>query len=227
MLSYFNDISINNLFPSLCLETSIRPIRWWHEYHTFRSTTQASLHYSRTLHTAMFCYDLNIIIQVIYDSLRVFCFYIIIADCPAGSYSSLNRTCSLCPRGTYQPSRGRPSCIFCGQNLTTSSSGTADRNHCIGKQSLFSMTKAGWRSQLNTIRLTSASALHTDIKTAFLDSFFFLVNNLLQLKSVFKVLLFLPYATGDCNVIIYPGACTQVMECSSARASRHSVLTYF
>ena len=108
-----------------------------------------------------------------------FFFFIFIADCPAGSYSSLNRTCSLCPRGTYQPSRGRPYCIFCGQNLTTSSAGTADRNHCIGKQSLFSMTIAGWRSQLNTIRLTSASALHTDIsvcnrlKTAFLDSFSF------------------------------------------------------
>ena len=144
----------------------------------------------------MFCYDLNIIIQVSSDFLRVFCFYVFIADCPAGSYSSLNRTCNLCPRGTYQPSRGRPSCIFCRQNLTTPSAGTADRNHCIGKQSLFSMTKAGWRSQLNTIRLTSASALHSDIlvcnplKTAFLDTFF-LVNNLLQLDSVFKVLLFL------------------------------------
>ena len=113
------------------------------------------------------------------DSLRVFWFYIFIADCPAGSYSSLNRTCSLCPRGTYQPSRGRPSCIFCGQNLTTSSAGTADRNHCIGEQSLFSMTIAGWRFQLNTILLTSASAIHTDIsvcnrlKPAFLKSFSF------------------------------------------------------
>ena len=135
------------------------------------------------------------IIQEINDSLRVFCFYIFIADCPAGSYSSLNRTYSLCPRGTYQPSRGRPSCIFCGQNRTTSSAGTADRNHCIGKQSLFSMTKAGRRFQLNTILLTSASALHPDIsvcnrlKTTFLDSFSFnLVNNVLQLNPVFKVL---------------------------------------
>ena len=34
----------------------------------------------------MFCYDLNIIIQVSYDFLRVFCFYVFIADCPAGSY---------------------------------------------------------------------------------------------------------------------------------------------
>ena len=55
------------------------------------------------------------------------------ADCPAGSYSSVNRTCILCPRGTYQPSRGRPSCISCGLNLTTHSSGTVDKKHCISK----------------------------------------------------------------------------------------------
>ena len=55
------------------------------------------------------------------------------ADCPAGSYSSLNRTCILCPRGTYQPSRGRPSCISCGLSLTTHSSGTVDKKHCISK----------------------------------------------------------------------------------------------
>ena len=55
------------------------------------------------------------------------------ADCPAGSYSSLNRTCSLCPRGTYQPSRGRPSCISCGPSFTTHSSGTVDKEHCISK----------------------------------------------------------------------------------------------
>lgn len=55
------------------------------------------------------------------------------ADCPAGSYSSLNRTCSLCSRGTYQPSRGRPSCISCGPSLTTHSSGTVDKQHCISK----------------------------------------------------------------------------------------------
>lgn len=55
------------------------------------------------------------------------------ADCPAGSYSSVNRTCILCPRGTYQPSSGRPSCISCGLNLTTHSSGTVDKKHCISK----------------------------------------------------------------------------------------------
>ena len=55
------------------------------------------------------------------------------ADCPAGSYSSLNRTCSLCPRGTYQPSRGRPSCISCGPSFTTHSSGAVDKEHCISK----------------------------------------------------------------------------------------------
>ena len=55
------------------------------------------------------------------------------ADCPAGSYSSVNRTCFLCPRGTYQPSRGWPSCISCGLNLTTQSSGTVDKKHCISK----------------------------------------------------------------------------------------------
>ena len=55
------------------------------------------------------------------------------ADCPTGSYSTLNRTCILCPRGTYQPERGRPSCISCGQNMTTPSNGTADKLQCISK----------------------------------------------------------------------------------------------
>ena len=58
------------------------------------------------------------------------------ADCPAGSYSTLNRTCILCPRGTYQPERGRPSCISCGQNLTTPSNGTADKLLCISKSNI-------------------------------------------------------------------------------------------
>ena len=144
MLSYFNDISINNLFPSLCLETSVRPIRWWLLEVPHKLACISHAHCNVLLRFKHY-HSGN-------DSLRVFWFYIFIADCPAGSYSSLNRTCSLCPRGTYQPSRGRPSCIFCGQNLTTSSAGTADRNHCIGKQCC-SMAKAGWRFQLNTIRL--------------------------------------------------------------------------
>ena len=55
------------------------------------------------------------------------------ADCPAGSYSSFDRTCTLCPLGTYQPSRGRPSCISCGPSFTTHSSGTVDKEHCISK----------------------------------------------------------------------------------------------
>ena len=57
-----------------------------------------------------------------------------LGDCPAGSYSTLkNRTCILCPRGTYQPLTGRLSCISCGQNLTTTSIGTLDKVHCISK----------------------------------------------------------------------------------------------
>ena len=55
------------------------------------------------------------------------------ADCPAGSYSTQNRTCSVCPLGTYQPSPGQPSCIPCGKNLTTISNGTVEEMHCIRK----------------------------------------------------------------------------------------------
>ena len=55
------------------------------------------------------------------------------ADCPAGSYSTQTRTCSVCPLGTYQPSSGQPSCIPCGKNLTTISNGTVEEMHCVGK----------------------------------------------------------------------------------------------
>ncbi|XP_073238058.1 uncharacterized protein [Porites lutea] len=56
------------------------------------------------------------------------------ADCPAGSFSTpINRTCILCPRGTYQPSRGRLSCLPCGQNLTTTSGGTVDKIQCFSR----------------------------------------------------------------------------------------------
>ncbi|PFX34264.1 Sushi, von Willebrand factor type A, EGF and pentraxin domain-containing protein 1 [Stylophora pistillata] len=54
-----------------------------------------------------------------------------IADCPAGSYSTKNRTCSLCPLGMYQPSRGKPACLSCGKNLTTVTNGTVQEIHCI------------------------------------------------------------------------------------------------
>ncbi|KAJ7327690.1 Putative ephrin-receptor like [Desmophyllum pertusum] len=54
-----------------------------------------------------------------------------IADCPAGSYSTLNRICSVCPIGTYQPSQGQPTCIPCAHNLTTISNGTVEEMHCI------------------------------------------------------------------------------------------------
>ena len=56
-----------------------------------------------------------------------------LADCPAGSYSTQNRTCSVCPLGTYQPSRGRPTCIACGERLTTISNGTVEEMDCIGE----------------------------------------------------------------------------------------------
>ena len=64
--------------------------------------------------------------------LRGYIFFL--ADCPAGSYSTLaNRTCILCPRGSYQPERGRISCILCGINLTTLSHGKVNEAQCIGK----------------------------------------------------------------------------------------------
>ena len=60
--------------------------------------------------------------------------FVFVADCPAGSFSTpINRTCILCPRGTYQPSRGRLSCLPCGQNLTTTSAGTVDKIQCFSR----------------------------------------------------------------------------------------------
>ena len=60
--------------------------------------------------------------------------FVFVADCPAGSFStSINRTCILCPRGTYQPSRGRLSCLPCGQNLTTTSAGTVEKIQCFSR----------------------------------------------------------------------------------------------
>ena len=60
--------------------------------------------------------------------------FVFVADCPPGSFSTpINRTCILCPRGTYQPSRGRLSCLPCGQNLTTTSAGTVDKIQCFSR----------------------------------------------------------------------------------------------
>ena len=59
--------------------------------------------------------------------------FLLAADCPVGSHSSQNRTCILCPLGTYQPSRGQLTCISCGHNLTTTSNGTVDKMQCISK----------------------------------------------------------------------------------------------
>lgn len=54
-----------------------------------------------------------------------------IADCPSGSYSTRNRTCILCPIGTYQPYTGRITCISCGQDYTTTSNGTVNKTQCL------------------------------------------------------------------------------------------------
>lgn len=53
-----------------------------------------------------------------------------IANCPAGSYSFVNRTCALCPLGSYQPSDGQIDCLPCGQGLTTVSPGTVSKSRC-------------------------------------------------------------------------------------------------
>ena len=86
------------------------------------------------------------------------------ADCPAGWYSSLNRTCSLCPRGTYQPSRGRPSCISCGPSFTTHSSGTVDKEHCISKS-----IKSAVISHVEYVKFLCISGPHFLHKRAYSD----------------------------------------------------------
>ncbi|XP_078370477.1 uncharacterized protein LOC144654268 isoform X2 [Oculina patagonica] len=54
-----------------------------------------------------------------------------IANCPAGSHSTVNRTCYPCPVGTYQPSDGEKDCLPCGQGLTTTLTGAVNRSQCI------------------------------------------------------------------------------------------------
>ena len=56
----------------------------------------------------------------------------LVGNCPAGSRSTENRTCILCPLGTYQPSPGKKDCFSCGQGLTTTSTGTTSQSQCTG-----------------------------------------------------------------------------------------------
>ena len=133
------------------------------------------------------------------------------ADCPAGSYSPLNRTCSLCPRGTYQPSRGRASCISCGPSLTTHSSGTVDKKHCIsksiksvvifsrrGRQILALPTRIGTEnSDLKKISWSGRHCKHSDIETFFVSHLNLLRrsykeqrNNYVFLKKLLQIIAF-------------------------------------
>ena len=54
------------------------------------------------------------------------------ANCPAGSYSSVNRTCALCPLGSYQSSVGQMDCLPCRQGFTTASPGAVSESQCEG-----------------------------------------------------------------------------------------------
>ena len=55
-----------------------------------------------------------------------------VGNCPAGSHSTENRTCILCPLGTYQSSHGQKDCLSCGQGLTTTSTGATSHLQCTG-----------------------------------------------------------------------------------------------
>ena len=62
------------------------------------------------------------------------------ANCPAGSHSSVNRTCALCPLGSYQPSVGQMDCLPCGQGFITASPGAVSESQCEGGLLLFATT---------------------------------------------------------------------------------------
>ena len=49
----------------------------------------------------------------------------------------MNRTCALCPLGSYQPSVGQMDCLPCGQGFITASPGAVSELQCEGGLLLF------------------------------------------------------------------------------------------
>ena len=54
----------------------------------------------------------------------------LVDNCPAGLHSTENRTCILCPLGTYQPSHDHKDCLSCGQGLAMTSTGATSQSQC-------------------------------------------------------------------------------------------------
>ena len=117
--------------------------------HTFDTVRNSFFYFAKTATISLFCCIAYVQIRTLrfhrilskdgtfikdFKLLTFLLVFVFVADCPAGSFSTpINRTCILCPRGTYQPSRGRLSCLPCGQNLTTTSAGTVDKIQCFSR----------------------------------------------------------------------------------------------
>ena len=55
-----------------------------------------------------------------------------VLDCQSGEMAD-GQKCTKCPRGMYQPDRGKTTCIDCPPNTTTESVGSSDVADCLCK----------------------------------------------------------------------------------------------
>lgn len=52
-------------------------------------------------------------------------------ECAPGTYYDvITETCSMCPRGSYQPLSGQDHCNLCPVGMTTKAHGAQDLSHC-------------------------------------------------------------------------------------------------
>ena len=72
------------------------------------------------------------------DILSVLVFFYIFVGCGKGYYAArtgplqFNRTCRICPRGTYSDTETAYSCIQCQPGITTALEGSINISHCQG-----------------------------------------------------------------------------------------------
>lgn len=69
-------------------------------------------------------------------SCTVLLVFVFAADCPPGSYGTMENgvaTCNICPRDFYQPNPGQTSCIKCPEGFATTGQGAYDQKQCKGK----------------------------------------------------------------------------------------------
>jgi len=63
----------------------------------------------------------------------MYVFYLLIAECKEGYVSKTGlEPCFPCPRGYFQPERGRSSCFLCPDGVKTRSPGSTDITDCEG-----------------------------------------------------------------------------------------------